>query len=79
MEAGARAEREALLMELGSNGQQASHAERARVAVTKALKGVLDKIAQCHEPLGTHLAATVRRGYFCAYFPDPRHPIEWEG
>ena len=54
------------------------HAERARVAVTKAIKAALDKIAANHEPLGAHLAATIRRGYFCAYVPDPRHPIVWD-
>jgi len=35
-------------------------------------------IAASHPELGAHLHATVRRGYFCSYVPDPRHPIEWE-
>jgi hypothetical protein len=46
--------------------------------VTKAIKTALDRIAASHEPLGENLAATIRRGYFCSYAPDPRHPIEWE-
>jgi hypothetical protein len=32
----------------------------------------LDKIAGRYPELGAHLSATVRRGYACAYVPDPR-------
>jgi len=77
-------EREALLAELGAaarggaGGSVASDAERARLNVTKGLKAALDKIASSHPPLAAHLAATTRRGTFCSYTPDPRHPIEWE-
>jgi tetratricopeptide (TPR) repeat protein len=77
----ARDEREALLAELGAawRGERAgSDAERARLAATKGIKVALDKIAASHSELGAHLRATVRRGYFCCYVPDPRHPIEWE-
>jgi hypothetical protein len=49
------------------------------VAATKGIKAAPDKIAVSHPELGAHLRATVRRGYFCAYVPDPRHPIVWEG
>jgi len=74
-------EREALLVELGAASRGAapgSDAERARVAVTKAIKTALDKIAEAHPELGAHLATTVRRGYVCAYEPDPRAPSDWE-
>lgn len=77
----AREEREALLDELGAaaRGKRASSdAERARLTATKGIKAALDKIAASHPELGAHLHATVRRGYFCSYVPDPRHPIEWE-
>jgi tetratricopeptide (TPR) repeat protein len=77
----AREEREALLAELGAaaRGKRASSdAERGRVTATKGIKAALDKIAASHPELGAHLHATVRRGYFCSYVPDPRHPIEWE-
>jgi len=30
-----------------------------------------------HPDLGRHLRATVRRGYYCVYLPDPRTPIAW--
>jgi class 3 adenylate cyclase len=76
-------EREALLAELagaarGSGGAAASDAERARVAVTKGLKAATDRIAASHPELAAHLAATLRRGTFCCYQPDPAHPVEWD-
>lgn len=77
----ASAEREALFAELESAGRgrrAGSDSERARVAVTKAIKVALEKIAERHPELGEHLAATVRRGYVCSYEPDPRRPVEWE-
>src|SRR5262245_30694099 len=46
--------------------------ERARLAVTKAVKAALARIAAAHPELGRHLAATVRRGYVCVYRPAPR-------
>jgi hypothetical protein len=55
----------------------ASHSEHARLAVTQALEAALEKIAERHPELG-HLSATLRRGYACAYVPDPRGPVEWE-
>ncbi len=51
--------------------------ERARLAVTKGIKTAIDRITAVHPALGRHLTATVRRGYFCSYTPDPRLPIEW--
>jgi class 3 adenylate cyclase len=76
-------EREALVAELASAARGAgasvgSDAERARVAVTKGLKAAQDKIAASHPELAAHLAATLRRGIFCSYTPDPAHPVEWE-
>jgi hypothetical protein len=75
------AEREALLSELegAARGRRAaSHSDHARVAVTKAIKAALEKIAERHPELGAHLSATIRRGYACAYVPDPRGAVEWE-
>jgi hypothetical protein len=74
-------EKEALVAELAgaARGHRvSSDAERARVTATKGIKAALEKIAARHPELGAHLQATVRRGYFCCYAPDPRHPIEWE-
>jgi hypothetical protein len=53
--------------------------ERARLAVTKAIKGALARIAACHPALGVHLAATIRRGYRCRYLPDPDRSVRWIG
>jgi len=73
-------EREALLMELvaacGKNA--ASHDERARLSVTKAIGSALAKVSERHPELGAHLSATIHRGYHCAYVPDPRVSVQWE-
>ncbi len=55
-----------------------SHAERARVNVTRAISAALKKIAAQHPALGEHFAHTIRTGTFCSYGPDPRAPVEWE-
>jgi hypothetical protein len=52
-------------------------AERARVTVTKGIRAALQKLATNHPTLAAHLAATVRRGYFCVYRPDPRLAAPW--
>jgi hypothetical protein len=53
------------------------HAERARLTVTKAVKSALRQLTAVHTRLTAHLQATVQRGYFCVYTPDPRTPITW--
>jgi tetratricopeptide (TPR) repeat protein len=76
----ARAERDALVAQLAAAARSprlSADAERARLTVTKGIKLALAKISAGHPELGRHLAATVKRGYFCGYFPDPRHPIDW--
>ncbi len=51
--------------------------ERARVAVTRAIKYALDRIAE-HEPaVAEHLRLAVRTGTFCAYEPPSRDRIVW--
>jgi hypothetical protein len=52
--------------------------ERARVRATRAIKSVLQRLAQRLPPLAAHFAATVRTGHRCVYFPDPRVPIVWQ-
>lgn len=74
-----REELEALtdqLVEAGS--RQGSHGERARQAVTKAIGATLTKLHRDLPALAEHLDATVKRGYFCSYTPDPRRPITWQ-
>ena len=51
--------------------------DRARLSVTKAIANALVHLARCHPALAQHLGASVRRGRYCSYLPDPRVPIRW--
>ncbi len=51
--------------------------ERARVSVTRTIKAALTKIDQVDQDLGAHLKATIRKGTYVSYNPDPRVPVEW--
>jgi tetratricopeptide (TPR) repeat protein len=62
----------------GRDRRAASHAERARLNVTRAIKAALDHIDRNHPTLGRHLRSTIRTGRYCSYTPDPRAPIAWE-
>ena len=56
---------------LGGRARMAtSDAERARSAVTKAIRSALGRIAAADPILGRHLRATVRTGLFCSYGPE---------
>jgi hypothetical protein len=77
--AAARQERDFLVAELaravglgGRDRRAASHAERARLNATRAIRAAMANLARAHPSLGRHLAATVRTGRYCAYTPDPR-------
>jgi hypothetical protein len=48
-----------------------SDAERARVRVTLAVKGAIEKISKYDSSVGWHLATSVRTGAFCLYQPAP--------
>ena len=61
----------------GRDGEAGSHAERARVNVTRAIRSAIKRIAGYDPDLGAELAAAVRTGAFCAYEPDPRRPRHW--
>jgi hypothetical protein len=80
-----RAERDFLVAELaravglgGRDRRAASHAERARLNVTRAIRAAMANLARANPALGRHLAATIRTGRYCAYTPDPRTPIAWQ-
>lgn len=78
------AEREALLAQLragtGLGGRQrrvGGSAERARVAVRKAIAATLAQIER-HEPgLARLLRDSVHTGMACRYDPNPDHPVTW--
>lgn len=83
----ARAERselelDALVTELsrafGLSGRSrgaGSSVERARTAVTFRIRAAIKRIAEQHEPLGTHLSHSVRTGTWCAYRPE--RAVRW--
>jgi hypothetical protein len=54
-----------------------STAERARVAVRKAIVTALLRIAEVHPTLGRHLYEHVRTGINCRYEPNPQTPVHW--
>ena len=56
----------------GRDGRAASHAERARLNVTRAIRAAMVGLARAHPSLGRQLAATIRTGRYCSYSPDPR-------
>ena len=81
----AREEMEFLVGELaravglgGRDRRAASHAERARLNATRAIRAAMANLAEANPALGRHLSSTVRTGRYCAYRPDPRLPIVWE-
>jgi tetratricopeptide (TPR) repeat protein len=51
--------------------------ERARVAVTRAIRTALARISKHHKLLGEHLDSTIRTGTYCSYHPDPRVATRW--
>jgi hypothetical protein len=61
----------------GRDRRAASHAERARLNATRAIRAAMANLARANPPLGRHLAATIRTGRYCSYTPDPRAPIAW--
>lgn len=81
----ARAELDFLAAELaravglgGRDRRAASHAERARLNATRAIRAAMANLARAHPALGEHLSSTIRTGGYCSYTPDPRAPIRWE-
>jgi hypothetical protein len=78
------AEREALLRELaGATGlggrarPMGGTAERARVAVRKAIAAALDRIDAEDPATARLLRRTVHTGSACRYEPDPDTPVDW--
>jgi hypothetical protein len=73
----ARIERDWLMDELaaatgmaGRSRQFAGNAERARIAVGKAIRRAIDRIADVDPVIGAELKATVLTGGRCSYQPD---------
>ncbi|MCX4545929.1 transcriptional regulator [Streptomyces sp. NBC_01565] len=63
---------------LGGRDRHAGAAsERARAAVTQAVRKAVGRLRDASPPLGDHLDLTIRTGTYCAYLPDPRFPSTW--
>ena len=61
----------------GRDRRVSSASERARSAVTRAVRQAIARIAEHHPTLGEHLDSAVYTGTTCAYRPDPLAPIKW--
>jgi tetratricopeptide (TPR) repeat protein len=61
----------------GRDRRAASSTERARIAVTKAIRLSLGKVAENNPTLGKLLSTTIKTGTVCAYVPDDRFPVTW--
>jgi hypothetical protein len=55
----------------GRSRESGSSAERARVAVRKAIVAALAKVAEAQPELARHLHERVSTGTTCRYEPDP--------
>ncbi len=84
LKAAARAEMEFIEDQLaaaiglwGRDRRAASAAERARLTVTKRIKGVLERISSRHPTLGEHLGRTIKTGLLCAYIPENGRSPRW--
>ncbi len=61
----------------GRSRKSGSAAERARQSVTKALRGLQQKILDQNPRLGRHLEFSVRTGTSCSYRPESNPPVIW--
>ena len=62
----------------GRDRRAASISERARVNVTRAIRGAIGRIADKNPPLGRILTSAIKTGTFCCYLHNPAQPINWE-
>jgi non-specific serine/threonine protein kinase len=62
----------------GRDRKTSSDAERARSAVTKCIRKAIKRIGDAIPPLGYHLSARIKTGYFCSYSPHPERHINWK-
>ena len=62
----------------GRNRKAASHTERARLMVTKAIKAAIAKVRTRDASIGRYLATVIKTGNCCAYDPDSAPPVSWQ-
>src|SRR5258708_5293058 len=80
----AEQEKEALTREIrravglaARDRRAASSGQRARVAVTKAIRLALVRISEHNRELGRLLSTTIKTGAICSYVPDDKVPVSW--
>lgn len=61
----------------GRDRNPASSVERARSAVTQAIRRSIRRLQAPHPELAAHLDRTIQTGTYCVYRPDPRNAPEW--
>jgi hypothetical protein len=59
------------------SGDSVADPERARMSVSKAIRGVISRIDTYHPSLAHHLRSCIKTGYQCAYLPDPQKQVTW--
>jgi pimeloyl-ACP methyl ester carboxylesterase len=72
--------RDQIAAAVGLNGRSrkaASHSERARLMVTKAIKAAIAKVRARDASAGRYLATSIKTGNYCTYDPDSAPPISW--
>jgi tetratricopeptide (TPR) repeat protein len=81
----AERDREYLIAELthaaglgGRHRTTGGTAERARTSVTRSIRYALERLAEHHQGVATHLGQSVHTGTYCVYTPDPLTPIVWD-
>jgi hypothetical protein len=66
---------------LGLGGRSRKHgntAERARIAVTVAIRRAIALLSRRAPALAAHLTRSIRTGLFCVYDPDPTSKMRVE-
>ena len=61
----------------GRQRQTGGSAERARVAVRKAIAAAITRVNEVDAATGRLLRDSVRTGSVCSYDPDPHRPVQW--
>jgi len=62
----------------GRDRKAASHAERARLMVTKAIKAAIARLRASNASLGRYLATSIRTGNCCVYDPSALPAVTWD-
>jgi tetratricopeptide (TPR) repeat protein len=61
----------------GRDRRAGSPAERARSAVTRAVRHTVARISRHHPVLSEHLGRALHTGNYCVYRPESRVPVTW--